>query len=458
MSNVVVIGAGLAGLPAAYELRHLLPKEHTVTLISSEPTFTFIPGLVQVALNLKPLSHVQLDLAWLAKRHHLNWVSGKVVKLDPKTRCLTVVGEPVEGKAGTDTEIEYDYLAIATGASLALDLVPGLGPHSGYTHSICTPDHALAARKAWIDFLKDPGPIVIGAAPGAGCFGPAYEFALMADHELRRKGLRDQVSITYLTPEPYAGHLGVSNVKHARRLTAELMQERDITVVENAAITTVDEGAVHLSDGQTYPFKYSMILPAFRGAGFIREVPGLGDEKGFIPILPTQRHPDFPEVYAAGVSTKIAQPDKTQVPIGLPKSGQMAEAMATAVAHNIAVDLGAIQDSLKVPTLEALCFAEYGETGIAYIAAPVLPDPKTGKRKRSYAVRGPWVVWVKAAFEEYFMVKMRTGVGLPWFEKLGLRTLFGLRMLKSLSEPLSVTLSDGALASQEKTTINTTHG
>ncbi|MGB7250418.1 MAG: FAD/NAD(P)-binding oxidoreductase, partial [Phormidesmis sp.] len=46
MSNVVIIGAGLAGLPAAYELRHLLPKSHTVTLISSEPNFTFIPGLV----------------------------------------------------------------------------------------------------------------------------------------------------------------------------------------------------------------------------------------------------------------------------------------------------------------------------------------------------------------------------------------------------------------------------
>ncbi|EDX83613.1 Pyridine nucleotide-disulphide oxidoreductase domain protein [Synechococcus sp. PCC 7335] len=458
MANIVVVGAGLAGLPAAYELRYLLPKEHTVTLVSSEPNFTFIPGLVQVALNLKPLSHVQLDLARLAKRHHLNWMPGKVVKLDPKTRCLTVVGEPVEGEAGTDTEIEYDYLAIATGASLALDLVPGLGPHGGYTHSICTPDHALTARQAWVGFLENPGPIVIGAAPGAGCFGPAYEFALMADHELRRKGLRDQVSITYLTPEPYVGHLGVSNVKHARRLTAELMQERDITVVENVAITTVDEQAVHLRDGRIYPFKYSMILPAFRGAGFIREVPGLGDEKGFIPILPTQRHPDFPEIYAAGVSTQMAQPDQTQVPIGLPKSGQMAEAMATAVAHNIAVELGVIKDSLKVPTLEALCFAEFGETGIAYIAAPVLADLKTGKRKRSYAVRGPWVVWVKAAFEEYFMVKMRTGVGLPWFEKLGLRTLFGLKMLKSLSEPLSVTLPNRASVDQEKITVDTTHG
>ncbi|MGB5633371.1 MAG: hypothetical protein WBM86_11430 [Waterburya sp.] len=40
--------------------------------------------------------------------------------------------------------------------------------------------------------------------------------------------------------------------------------------------------------------------------------------------------------------------------------------------------------------------------------------------------------WVKAAFEEYFLLKMRWGLGMPWFEKLGLRWLFGLSMLKSL--------------------------
>ncbi|MDV3348761.1 sulfide:quinone reductase [Leptolyngbyaceae cyanobacterium CCMR0082] len=423
MANVVVIGAGLAGLPAAYELRHLLPHKHTVTLISNEPKFTFIPGLIPVALNLKPLEHVQLDLARLAKRHRLNWVPGKVTDLNPQTQTVTVEDNLV---------VPYDYLAIATGSSLAFDQIPGLGPHDGYTQSVCTPDHAMGARQAWLDFLKDPGPLVVGAAPGAGCFGPAYEFALMADHELRRHGLREQVSITYVTPEPYVGHLGVSNVKHARELTADLMQKRGINCLENTAITAVDNRHITVASGRQLPFKYAMVLPAFYGSNFIKTVPGLGDEKGFIPILPTQRHPDFPSIYAAGVSVKLRQPDQTQIPIGLPKSGQMAEAMATAVAHNIAVDLGAIQSSHQVPTLEALCFAEFGDTGIAYIAAPVLPDPKTGKRKYSYAVRGPWIVWVKAAFEAYFMAKIRTGTGMPWFERLGLRGLFGLKMLKPL--------------------------
>lgn len=421
MANVAVIGAGLGGLPAAYELRHLLPQEHTVTLISGEPNFTFIPGLIQVALDLKPLEHIQLDLAKLAQRHRLNWVPGPVTAMDLNTRQITVASEQV---------IDYDYALIATGASLAFDLVPGLGPHGGFTHSVCTPDHALEARAAWLEFLENPGPLVVGAAPGAGCFGPAYEFVLMAEHQLRRRGIRDRVQITYITPEPYAGHLGVSGVKNAREFTAELMAQRGVAVIENAAISAADTNGITLADGRQIPAKYAMVLPAFRGAKFIHTIPGLGDAKGFIPILPTQRHSQFPEIYAAGVSIQLAQPDKTDIPIGMPKSGQMTEAMATAAAHNIAVDLGVLQKPLQIPTLDALCFAEFGDIGIAYIAAPVIPDPATGKRRSSYAMRGAWVVAVKAAFEEYFMIKMRRGVGMPWFERLGLRTLFRLQLFK----------------------------
>jgi sulfide:quinone oxidoreductase len=423
MANVVVIGGGLGGLPTAYELRHYLPKEHTVILISDKPQFTFIPGLIRVALNLNPLEHIQLDLSQLTQRYGIEWVSGKVTALNPNTKEITVEDQQT---------INYDYLAIATGASLYFEEIPGLGPHGGYTQSICTSDHALQARSAWLEFLENPGPLVVGAMPGTGCFGPAYEFLLMADWELRRHGIRDKVSITYLTPEPYIGHTGVGGLKNAQKLTEELMAERGIKAIANARITQIDRQKITLADGSQFPFKYSMILPSFRGIKFLWEVPGLTNEKGFIPVLPSQRHPDFPSIYALGVSVHLEQPDKTLVPIGLPKSGQMTEAMGVAVAHNIAVELGAIKAPLTAPTLEALCFAEYGNTGIAYIAAPVLPDPVTGERRYSYAMRGSWVNWVKAAFEEYFLLKMRWGLGMPWFEKLGLRLLFGLSMLQSL--------------------------
>ena len=58
MANIVVIGAGIGGLPTAYELRHLLSHSHQVTLISASPKFTFIPSLPWVTMGLTALSDV----------------------------------------------------------------------------------------------------------------------------------------------------------------------------------------------------------------------------------------------------------------------------------------------------------------------------------------------------------------------------------------------------------------
>jgi sulfide:quinone oxidoreductase len=423
MATVVVVGAGLGGLPAVYELRHLLPKEHRVVLISEHPEFTFIPGLIRVALDLNPLEEIQLDLEKTVTPKGIEFINAKVTKLNPEENLL---------QAG-DKTLHYDYLAIATGASFAFDVIEGLGPHGGYTQSVCTADHAVQARQQWLEFLDHPGDLVVGAMSGAGCFGPAYEFIMMADWILRKKGLRDKVNLTYITPEPYAGHLGVGDVKNSKELTEGLLIEKGIKVIENADIVKVEPDQVILADGQQIPFKYSMILPAFRGAKFLQDLPQIATAKGFIPVLSTYRHSQIKNIYALGVSVHLDQPDQTKVPIGLPKSGAMTEAMATAVAHNIAVDLGVLNVPKQTPTLESVCLAEYGDTGIVYVAIPVIPNPLTNTRRNSYALKGSWVNTGKAILEYYFLLKMKYGLGMPWFERLGLRILFQVNITESLA-------------------------
>src|SRR5690606_33185947 len=111
-------------------------------------------------------------------------------------------------KLGDGTALDYDFLVIATGPRLAFDEVSGLGPE-GYTQSVCHVDHAETARNRWLEFINDPGSIVVGAAQGASCFGPAYEFAFVMDADLRKRKIRHRVPITYITPEPYIGHMGL---------------------------------------------------------------------------------------------------------------------------------------------------------------------------------------------------------------------------------------------------------
>ena len=73
------------------------------------------------------------------------------------------------------------------------------------------------------DFVAAPGPIVVGAVQGASCFGPAYEFTMIMETDLRQRKLRDRVPMTFVTAEPYLGHLGLAGVE---RLTAALVSAR----------------------------------------------------------------------------------------------------------------------------------------------------------------------------------------------------------------------------------------
>lgn len=421
MAHVVVIGAGLGGLPAAYELRHLLPAQHQVTLISNQPKFTFVPSLPWVGLGLRSLTRIQLELDKIVPQHGINLIHDAVTAINPKSRQIAL----------KDRIVNYDYVVIATGPELALDALPGLRPEGGYTQSVCNPHHALLAHEAWEKFLEEPGPIVVGAAPGASCFGPAYEFALLAHHVLRQKGLRQHVPMTFVTSEPYAGHLGIGGMANSRWLIRKFLAAREIELMENTAISQIEPEMIHLADGRTLPFKYGMILPPFRGPRFLREAPGLTDPKGFIPVLSTYRHPDFDSIYAVGVITQLKPIEPTPIPIGVPKVGQMTEEMVIATVYNIALELGVISGTPLKPTLQAICFADFGDTGALFLADPLLPDD-TGKRHRAITLNGIWVSWMKTSFEKYFLQKMRLGWTMPWFERWGLQML-GLPLVEPVA-------------------------
>lgn len=125
VAHIFVIGAGLGGLPTAYELRRLVPHHHQVTLVSSTSQFTFIPSLPWVALNLIPLERIQLSVGDRVQQRGINWIPEAVTGLNPQTQEISL---------GSRT-LTYDHVVIATGAELNLACIPGLGPETGYTQS-----------------------------------------------------------------------------------------------------------------------------------------------------------------------------------------------------------------------------------------------------------------------------------------------------------------------------------
>jgi sulfide:quinone oxidoreductase len=229
---------------------------------------------------------------------------------------------------------------IATGPDLAFDEMSGLGP-DGHTVSVCRTDHATHAADLFDAFCQNPRPIVVGAAQGASCFGPAYEFALILDTELRRRKIRDAVPMTFVTPEPYIGHLGLDGVgdtkgcSKARCATPHQMGDQCAHHRRRGRMMHVEElnEDAKVKKAHDLPFGYSMILPAFRGIKAVHGIEGLTNPRGFILADKHQRNPTFATSirWACALIPPIGP---TPVPVGVPKTGFMIESMVTAVAHN----------------------------------------------------------------------------------------------------------------------------
>jgi sulfide:quinone oxidoreductase len=416
MSHVVVLGAGLGGVPAAYELRAKLPKEHKVTLINSASEYRFVPSNPWIAVGWRTAEEISVPLKKYMNKRGVDFIAQTVEEIRPQDNTL---------RLDNGHDVSYDYLVIATGPRLAFEEVPGLGP-DGYTQSICTLPHALTAYAEYQEFLKNPGPIVIGAAQLASCFGPAYEFAMILDTDLRKRKLRDKVPITYVSPEPYIGHMGLGGVGDSKGLLESEFRQRHIKWITNASIKEVRDGELdvvrHDDKGEpegeeTLPFKFSMILPAFKGVDAVAAVEDLCNPRGFVLVDEYQRNPTHQNIYSAGVCIAIPPVETTPVATGAPKTGYMIESMVTAITENIAASIEGREISTKA-TWNAICLADMGDTGVAFVALPQIPP-----RNVTWAKKGKWVHVAKIAFEKYFLRKVKTGNTDPLYERYVLKAL-----------------------------------
>ncbi len=423
MAHVVVLGAGLGGVMAAYEIKQQLRSDDRVTLVSKGDTYHFVPSNPWVAVDWRKREAIEVKLPAIMKRKGIDFSAVGARRVDAANNRI----ELEDGQS-----IDYDYLVLATGPDLAFDEIAGLGPQ-GFTQSICHVDHAEMAAAAFETFCKTPGPIVVGAVQGASCFGPAYEFAMILDTELRKRKIRDRVPMTFVTPEPYIGHLGLDGVGDTKGLLESELRNRHIKWIINARVAGVEAGVMHVEeiadDGsvkgrQDLPFAYSMMLPAFRGVEALLGVEGLVNPRGFVLIDKHQRNPKFPNVFGIGVAVAIPPIGKTPVPIGVPKTGFMIESMVTATAQNIGALIRG-KPATAEATWNAVCLADFGDGGVAFVAQPQIPP-----RNVNWSSEGKWVHLAKIGFEKYFLGKIRKGESEPFYEKLLMDTL-GIHKVKA---------------------------
>lgn len=417
MNRIVILGAGLGGVIAAFEIRKKVRPTDDVIIINETDYYQFVPSNPWVLVGWRDREEILVDLVKPMKKRRVELIVGKAAKVEPEDKHVRL----------TDGErVPYDYLVIATGPELAFDAIPGFGPEHGHTQSVCHIDHALAANEAFEAFCKDPGPIIVGAVQGASCFGPAYETAMIIETELRKRNIRDKVPMTFVTPEPYIGHLGLDGVGDTKGLLESELRERHIKWITNARVKSIETGRMLVEevaeDGSVkteheLPMTYSMMLPAFRGVEAVRDVEGLVNAKGFIITDKHQRNQTYPEIFGIGVCIAIPPIGTSPVPVGVPKTGFMIESMVTATADNIAAIINGEKPNHEA-TWNAICLADFGDGGVMFVAQPQIPP-----RNVNWSVSGGWVHMAKVGFEKYFLHKIRSGRSESFYENAALSLL-----------------------------------
>ena len=423
MAHIVIMGAGIGGMPAAYEMQEKIRSGDKVTVISNGDNFHFTPSNPWVGVKWRTREDIEFPVRTYLERKGINFIPTGVKRVHPEKNQV----ELNDGQS-----VDYDYLIIATGPKLAFDEIEGLGPHGGFTYSVCHVDHAMKSHDEWERFANNPGPIVVGAVQGASCFGPAYEYALIMETDLRRRKIRNKVPMTFVTSEPYIGHLGLGGVGDSKGMLESVMRDRHIKWICNAKVTKVEAGKMYVTEvdeagnekkKHELPFAYSMMLPAFKGVDAVFGIEGLTQARGFIIVDEYQRNPKYKNIFAVGVCVAIPPVEATPVPVGTPKTGYMIESMVAATVHNIHAELNGNPADHKA-TWNAVCLADFGDNGIAFVAMPQIPP-----RNVNWFSEGKWVHLAKVAFEKYFIRKIKKGSSDPFYEKSILK-MMGIEKLK----------------------------
>ncbi len=316
--TVLVLGGGVGGVVAASVLRRELAPEDRVILVERQEQYTFWPGLLWVMQGRRQPEQVQRGLEPLVRRG-IEVRRGVVHAIDPERRRAVVDGE----------ELAADAMVVALGAEVLPERVPGLAAAGGNFYSVA------GARQVHQEVSRlDSGRLaVVVADVPFKCPAAPYEGAMLLEDLLRRRRVRDRVTITLYAAEP--APMGVAGPEVSQGVV-EFVRARGIDYRPNTRLQRVDQAARRLAfeGGEEAEYDVLAVVPPHGAPEVVRNSP-LGGPGGWIPIDAGTCETAFPNVFAIG--------DVTQVPLKLgkplPKAGVFAHGQAEAVAHTLAARL-----------------------------------------------------------------------------------------------------------------------
>ena len=357
MKQLLVLGAGTAGTMVVNKLRPRLDEaEWKITIVDQEAIHHYQPGYLFLPFgDYRPEEIVKPKKRFIPEGVEL--IMAEIDRVDPAENRVFL---------GDGSALEYDHLVIATGTTPRPDETPGMGEeewrksvHEFYTFEGAT---ALGEKLAtW-----EGGRLVVHITEmPIKCPVAPLEFTFLADDFFKKKGMRDQVEITYVTPLD-----GAFTKPVASKYLGDMLSERKVVVEPDFMIERVDNEAKAIVsyDEREVPFDLLVTVPLNMGADFVARS-GLGDDLNFVPV-------DQGTLLSTAHDNVFAIGDASNIPAS--KAGSVAHFAVEIFTENFLEHIAG-RPMTQAFDGHANCFVESGDGKGMLIDFNYPPEPLPGK-------------------------------------------------------------------------------
>jgi len=316
MAKVLVLGGGFAGVEAAIYLRK---NDMDVTLLSDRDYFYIYPTSIWIPTSDTSVEDVSVPLDKLAMAHGFKLIVDPVKKFEAKKKKVTLESSRVLD--------DYDYIVVALGQDKL--------KHTGIenTLSICGKPEEATELYERLDklILKDNVKIAIGFGgnphdTSAVRGGPAFEVLFNIHNFLKKKGVRENVELSFFAPMEKPGQkMG----EKALVMMDKMLGMTNIAKKVGSKITSFEKDGINFEDGTKLKSDLIMFISAGTGHSVVADSGLPLSEAGYVLTNEYNEIEGFEGIYAIGDSANLMGPEWRA------KQGHVAEVMAKNVAYNL---------------------------------------------------------------------------------------------------------------------------
>lgn len=364
MKNIVVVGAGYAGIAAAKKLAKHFKKDKDVliTLIDKHSYQTYMTELHEVAAGRVEPEAIQYDLQRIFSRQkNVDIVTDEVLNVDREAKTVKTI----------KTVFHYDYLILAMGGEPNTFNVPGVKEngftlwswenantvrrHIRDTVEAASNEHDVEKRKAMLTA------VVSGAGfTGVEMVGELMEWKdrLAKDNKLNP----DEFSLYLVEAAPKILNV-VTEVEQAK--AEKYMRKKGIQIITGNGVANVGKDAIELTDGTVIP-THTLVWTA--GVKATSDVEDYGMESaraGRLVANKFMQAKGSEDVYLAGDLVYYEEPGKGNVPV--PQIVQSAEQTGHTAAANIIATIEGTEKVEHKGNYQGFMVSIGSRYGVAYL-------------------------------------------------------------------------------------------